>query len=252
MAYPKYWMDYHSAIGEGFQSITVQNIFSRRANITNTTSIIQTSVATNTFQYISSATHMHITSEAAADATAGANVRVIEIKGLNATYSETSEYVYLEGKTVKESSNTYIRIFSAEAISFGANKVAAGNIWVYNHGGAVTNGIPSTSAEKYLMIPAGDIEAKPCVYTIPAGKSGYLTAIVSTYTGALGEVELWKRPDGAQFTRVTVMDMRNRGIFAPPIPIAFAAKTDLELRAVGHSAAAAKVATGFVQLYVKP
>jgi hypothetical protein len=118
--------------------------------------------------------HMHIKSSSVEDdiSTAaiapGTGIHTLTIYYLNSKYEEKSETVTLNGQTAVETSATDIfRINNVRVETTGTGYAAAGNISILNHGETIT----------YGYIATGHTRQRQLVYTVPQGKSLYLTNI---------------------------------------------------------------------------
>jgi len=100
------------------------------------------------------------------DTSAKAGAQAIEINFLNGSYVEEREIVVLNGTTVVPTTNTKIfRVNSFRVITAGANKVPTGNLTLRH--------IDNTPV--YSYITAGFNRARNAMYTVPAGKTLYVT-----------------------------------------------------------------------------
>jgi len=121
---------------------------------------------------------MVIVSSAAADSSAGANVRKIHIHYLDSGGNEQKEIVTMNGVTPVNTAATNIRfvqhIHTYENGTFGA--AAAGNISVYKVGDAAT---------VYAYIKAGENKSLDSSRMVPNGKTFYLSYI--SVSGASGK-----------------------------------------------------------------
>ena len=130
------------------------------------------------YAFPAAAIQMQVVSASANDAAAGTGVRTVKIYYLDNSYAEQTETVTLNGTTpVNTVTTNILRVNQLHAVTVGSGGVAAGNISLQSVGGA-TN---------YSRINAGVNYARQCIYTVPAGKTLYLTALHgNSYAAAAG------------------------------------------------------------------
>jgi hypothetical protein len=204
-----------------------------------------------TYVYPASATVMKISSSSADDAAAGTGARTISIAGLDANYNEISETVILNGQTEVNTINSYLRIFSMFVVTAGSGATAVGTI--YAGTGTVTSGVPATV---YGMIAIGANRTQMAFWTVPAGYTLYLMGVFyssgNSTANAFTNFQLIQRPFGGVFGQQSSTRTPGSGDFVLDLhtPIAFAEKTDIEVRAIA-SAGASSVSAEFEGIYIK-
>jgi len=107
----------------------------------------------------------------AADTAAGAGAQVIEIHGLDGNWNEVNETIIMNGVAAVTTVYQYIRINQAHVIRAGANGIATGPILISN------------GATEYYRIGAGSNTSQQALFTIPQGKTGYITSWTSGAAG---------------------------------------------------------------------
>jgi hypothetical protein len=180
------------------------------------------------YSYLSTATKLKISSSSADDSYTGTGAQLLFIAGLNENWDYTTEIIQLNGQTVVETENTYIRIFRGVVLKAGSGVTAAG--YIYAGTGTVTEGVPTN---KYIKINIGNNQTQMAMLSIPRGYEGYI--IHST-----GSVGLEKEYHAAFFMQrfesnvwnkiadtILVASADARQIM---IPTKFDEKTDLEMR----------------------
>lgn len=203
------------------------------------------------YVYPASATVMKISSSSADDAAAGTGARTISIAGLDANYNEISETVILDGQTAVNTVNSYLRISRMFVVTAGSGATAAGTI--YAGTGTVTSGVPATV---YGMIALGANQTQMAFWTVPAGYTLYLTGLfytsANTTANAWTNFQLIQRPLGGVFRQQSSSRVPGNGDFVIDLhtPIAFAEKTDIEVRAVA-STSPSNVSAEFEGIYIK-
>lgn len=187
------------------------------------------------YAYPASATVIKISSDSVNDTAAGTGARTATIFGLDGNYNQISETVSLNGQTAVNTTNSYLRVFHLMVNTAGSGGQAAGTI--YAGTGAVTTGKPATVYGVYTA----DGGATACIYTIPAGYTGYifdfLTSAGCTTANAYSNIGLYARPVGGVFDNVIQGRCGNGGAFTIPLnyPTVFDEKTDIEVRASATS-----------------
>jgi hypothetical protein len=204
-----------------------------------------------TYVYPTAATVMKISSSNAADAAAGTGARTISIAGLDANYNEISETVTLNGQTEVNTVNSYLRITRMFVVTAGSGETAAGTI--YAGTGTVTSGVPATV---YGMIAFGANQTQMAFWTVPAGYTLYLMGTFyssgNSTANAFTNFQLIQRPLGGVFRQQSSTRTAGSGDFVLDLhtPLAFAEKTDIEVRAVA-SAGTSNVSAEFEGIYIK-
>jgi hypothetical protein len=203
------------------------------------------------YSYPASASVMTISSSSASDTAAGTGARTVTIYGLDGSYNQINETVSLNGQTAVSTTNSYLRVFHLTVNTAGSGGAAAGTI--YAGTGSLTTGKPANVYAAYTA----DGGATACVYTIPAGYTGYVfdflcSSGVSAVANAYSSIGLYGRPYGGVFDNTIQGRCANGGAFAIPLnyPIYFSEKSDIEVRALS-STAGANITANFSILLVK-
>jgi hypothetical protein len=203
-----------------------------------------------TYVYPAAAAVMKISSSSANDAAAGTGARTISIFGLDADYNEISETVILNGQTEVNTGNSYLRISRMYVVTAGSGATAAGTI--YAGTGTVTSGVPATI---YGMITLTANQTQMAFWTVPAGYTLYLMGVFFTSANSTANAstnfQLIQRPLGGVFRIQSSARTAGNGDFILDLhtPLAFAEKTDIEIRAIA-SAGASNVSAEFEGIYI--
>ena len=124
----------------------------------------------------------------------------IEIQGLDTNYVLTTQTVTLTGQTTATLSTPLIRIF--RMINVGATDLV-GTVYCYINGATVVAGVATVATEIRAMITITHNQTLMAIYTIPAGKTGYMRDWYISAGGAkktsLHEVHVEFRPFGQVF-----------------------------------------------------
>lgn len=199
---------------------------------------------TTTYVFPTSAVQMAVVSSSANDAAAGTGMRQVMIHYLDNAYAVQTETVTLNGTTpVNTVATNILRINGIHAVAVGAGGTSAGNISITN--GGVT----------YGYISAGSNTARQAVYTVPAGKTGY----ISHWQASSGST-------GAHFCQIILQATTHDGVLWPgvfllqdeqgtqnggisvtfPTPIPIPAQTDVKISAISDGGTANVIALGAI------
>lgn len=224
--------------------------FGANTNIQTTTSTVWTGTTSN-YVYPSAATVMTVSSSSASDAAAGTGARTVFISGLDANYAEISETVTLNGQTAVNTVNSYLRLSTMTVITAGSGGTAVGTIYIGT--GAVTTGVPAVI---YNLIPVGYNTDAQCIWTVPAGYTAYMTSCTwtagNTTANLLITGALLSRVIGGVFIIESTCKFNVGTSFDRHFdtPVAFAEKTDIEMR-LGSSTAGSAGTAEFHLIYIK-
>ena len=182
----------------------------------------------------------------------GDGARSIELQGLDENYNEITETVLLDGTTPVSTTKSFLRINRGFVKTAGDNEVATGIIRAGT--GTVTNGVP---ASVYLRIDPADGQTLMCVWTVPAGYTGYvLQKDVTCLTEAnnkFGTIRLITKQPGGVFRTHDKFSVQNDHVgltYSTPLPLP--EKTDIEVRAVGSSSNSALHVSATLEIvYIK-
>jgi len=182
--------------------------------------------AGSVYAYPSSAVAMTVTSASGASD----NGVVVTIIGLDGDYAEVEQSVTLGGLGVATTTQTFIRVFRA----FVSNGQEATGVLDIDNGGTV-----------YAQIQPEFQQTMMAVYTIPAGKTGYLVSgnISSTKDKDITAKLMMRELGGVLRTKGLVLTPGTPFQRTWSIPQTIPEKTDIEIRA--KAGATGPVAAGF-------
>lgn len=147
------------------------------------------------YTYLSSASKLKISSGSNNDDFTGPGARTIQIYGLDADYNEVAEVVDMDGQSPVETVNEYLRNFRMIVRSAGGSDINQGTL--YAGTGDVTTGVPEVI---YSTVGNGLGQTLMALYTIPAGKTGYLNRVfIANGSAEICQVMLAVRPLGEVF-----------------------------------------------------
>ena len=121
-----------------------------------------------------SATTMTASSSDVNDTSAGTGARTLEVQYLDGNYAEVVETVTLNGQTPVTVATDILRINRMIVRSAGSSGFNEGNLHVGT--GAVTAGVPAVTHSEIIFTAqgGGENQTLQAIYTVPAGKTGYL------------------------------------------------------------------------------
>jgi hypothetical protein len=172
-----------------------------------------------------------ITSSSGADSAAGTGARTVEIQGLNSAYEVVTETLTVGGSAGTE---TFVRVFRAKVITAGTSGLNEGTISVTSQSTSTVLaqiGVDGTGSNA-----AGRGQTFMCLYTVPAGKTAYLTQ----WTVGAGKQNtdavafILARPfdgNGAWNSKDIITVSATTYSKDYKIPLQFTEKTDIEVRA---------------------
>ncbi len=177
----------------------------------------------------------------------------IEVQGLDANFTLVTQIITITGQTTKALDTNLMRIFRMKNVG---STTLAGTVYCYVSGGTVTAGVPVTDADVRAIISLhGTIshnQTLMALYTIPAGKIGYLCQFYASSIGAvktaIKEIHLEVRPFGKVFQTKHTSSLTDVGTsqFAHrfDIPEVTPAKSDVRIQA-DTDVSSAGVSAGF-------
>ena len=128
-----------------------------------------------------------------------ADTQNIEVFGLDINYNEITQTITLNGQNEILLNTPLIRI--VRMINRGTITVI-GEVYCYTSGATVSNGVPSPTSTIRAVINNGNNQTLMAIYTIPAGKTGYMRDWYSSLSkdkNTTCVVKLRARPFGQVF-----------------------------------------------------
>jgi len=208
------------------------------------------------YSYLTSATVLKVSSSSTDDTSAGTGARTVQLYGLDGDYNEINELVTLNGQTVVNTTQSFLRINRMIVRSAGSSGANAGVI--YAGTGTVTTGVP---ANVYASVNGvtGSNQSLMALWTVPAGYTAYMLQYdvsngTTSNTPALCKLILAVRPYGEVFQSKDVKSlttgMHVEESFA--IPQKITEKSDIEVRAISSSASVSfDISAAFEIVYIK-
>lgn len=179
-------------------------------------------VIPNTFQTIWDGTADYTYSSAStitavADNTVADNTGTVEVQGLDQNYAPVTEVLTIGGSA---SAAQFSRVFRARIVASNTGDTNVDEIRIKN--GSTDQAIIAAGAGQTLM----------ALYTIPAGKTGYLLKVsgsIDANNDAL--FRIYSRPFNASFNVKGQFGVFAAGFgYTYPVPLKFEEKTDIEIK----------------------
>ena len=195
------------------------------------------------YPYQSTAVAVDVVSDDVADDVAGTGARTLKIQGLDGDYNLAEETIDMDGTTTVTTTQTFLRVFRASVETAGTSKTNVGDITIEYAGGS----------DVAATITAENGQTLMAIYTIPAGKTGYVLAInVSSGKDQEQTYKLLTRNNtvtDAAFQTKEFLDTRGGFINFSKVAISkITEKTDIELQA--KSSATSSASGGFELILV--
>jgi len=177
-----------------------------------------------TYSFLTTAEKLNISSTSTDDDGAGSGARIIEVFGLDNNHNEISENVTLDGTTVNQTIQSFLRTNRMVVHSAGSGETNAGDI-------TATTEL-SNVAQAQVMI--GEAQTLMSLYTVPAGKTGYVQMIYSSLSkkqSAFSVIKMRVKPFGEVFQTKQVFGDQTDGSTSVDItfqtPIVVSARSDI-------------------------
>lgn len=171
---------------------------------------------------------LDIFSSSADDTSGGDGARTLYIEGLDGSGNFQTEIVTLNGTTPVTTSNTWFRMTRSIVLTSGSSNQAF-------NAGTITARHTTTTANVFSVMPVGTNRSNIAMYTIPAGKTGYLRQLqvgVSKANTANLTGVLWIRESGStpQLIRDFSASNTSEHVDTPYGGIRLPALTDIAVR----------------------
>jgi len=181
------------------------------------------------YSYINTAETVAVTSTLGTDSATGTGARTVEIQGLDANHSLVYDSLTVGGGA---GTQEFLRIFRAKVVTAGSNGINEGTISITSSDTSTVLaqiGVDGTGSNA-----AGRGQTFMSLYTVPAGKTAYLTQ----WTVGCGKqntdavATFLARPEGGAWNAKDIITV-SATTYAKDykIPLQFTEKTDIEIRA---------------------
>ena len=161
------------------------------------------------------------------------DTQAIKVEGLDSSYALVTQTITITGQTRKALDTNLIRV--NRLINVGSTDIA-GNVYCYEDT-ALTAGVPIDTTKIRAIIIDGSNQTEMAVYTVPAGKTGYLRQWFASSSGAKKTTNYLTKLKARPFGQVFQLKHSSSIADAAPYihsyiePEAFTEKTDIEMTA---------------------
>ncbi len=192
------------------------------------------------YQYLTTASVVSAVSDENGDSPTGSGARSIELQGLDANYQEITETISLNSTSTQE----FIRIYRALVATTGSTGTNEGNIDIIAGSNIIISiGTHGTGSNK-----EGFGQSQTSVYTVPAGKTGYITQwTIGTgdYSKAIhAYLKVSETHNGNILRTKDVMFLNSHAVKDYKIPLKVPERSDIEVRAF-NSATGTPISTTY-------
>ena len=199
------------------------------------------------YEYLTTASVVSAVSDEAGDtAPSGTGARTIELQGLDANYNTITETISTGGTGGgTPSTQQFLRISRALVKTAGSTGTNEGNIQIL----AGSTEIISIGTRGTGINKEGFGQSQTSVYTIPAGKTGYLTQWSvgsSVYNSGVQAYFNVSEPDDGIILKIKdIMFLNNFSIKDYKVPLEITEKSDVEVRAYSELPSGVPVSTTY-------
>lgn len=196
------------------------------------------------YPYQSSAQSLEVLGGANDVLTTGAGAWTVEVQGLDANWTLQTDTVSMNGVTPVAVAGTWLRVFRAKVVTAGSTNSNVNDIVIrIASGGTTLATILATLGQSTMAL-----------YTVPAGKTAYLSTfsvgvMFGTGGGAQGDVALFARDNAVANAAFQIKsETGGRGGVSTRqfvTPLRFTEKTDIESRVLDVSGNAASITSEF-------
>jgi hypothetical protein len=195
------------------------------------------------YVYLTSPSTVYAHSADTDDSVSGTGARTVTIQGLDGNYESIEETVTVRSGVATTAQ--FLRVFRAFVVTSGSTGTNEGNI-IISTGAAGTGTVLADIGTIGTGTTYGLGQTQLALYTIPAGKTGYLTAWnigVGSYNDAV-TVTLLSREFNSAFRTRDIMDVPGGShVRNYSVPIKLPAKTDVEI--IGIASTGTNISSSF-------
>jgi len=192
----------------------------------------------NAYPWQTVADQLEVLSSDADDTSAGTGARTVELQGLDSSWNLLTETVIMNGTSAVTTTGSFLRIFRARVVTAGSSGRNEGTITIRDQDTSTTRALITNGATD------GNGQTLMAVYTIPAGKTGYIINInVSSQKDQEQTYRLMARDNTVANAAWNVKEfLTGRGGFSDWRKYAInkaTEKTDLDFQVISNSTSAA-------------
>lgn len=195
------------------------------------------------YVYLTSPSTVYAHSADTADSVSGTGARTVTIQGLDGNYESIEETVTVRSGVATTAQ--FLRVFRAFVVTSGSTGTNEGNI-IISTGAAGTGTVLADIGTIGTGTTYGLGQTQLALYTIPADKTGYLTAWnigVGSYNDSV-TVSLLSREFNSAFRTRDIMDVPGGShVRNYSVPIKLPAKTDVEI--IGIASTGTNISSSF-------
>ena len=187
------------------------------------------------YTFLETAEYLKVVSDSAADDFLGTGARTIVIFGLDADYVQQSETIEMDGTDTVQTVNKYLRTFRALVLTSGTNDP------IDDANKGTVKFLSDSTLILQAQIQEHNGQTLMAVYTVPAGKTGYVTAV--SFAVGEGKQCLFKGKfrngvtSDFAFSVKYVLDLFQTSFFGTlVVPLMVPEKTDIVLTAQSSAA----------------
>jgi hypothetical protein len=192
----------------------------------------------NAYPWMSTDDQLEVISSDTDDTSAGTGARTVELQGLDSSWNVLTETVTMNGTSAVTTTGSFLRIFRARVVTAGSSGRNEGTITIRDQDTSTTRALITNGATD------GNGQTLMAVYTIPAGKTGYIINInVSSQKDQEQTYRLMARDNTVANAAWNVKEfLTGRGGFSDWRKYAInkaTEKTDLDFQVISNSTSAA-------------
>lgn len=124
-----------------------------------------------TYTFLETAEYLKVVSDSTADDSAGTGARTLIIYGLDSDYVEQSEIIQMDGTDTVQTVNKYLRTFRAVVLTAGVNDP------IDDANKGTIKMLSDSTLTLQAQIEEHNGQTLMAVYTVPVGKTGYVTGV---------------------------------------------------------------------------
>ena len=192
----------------------------------------------NAYPWMSTDDQLEVLSSDANDTSAGTGARTVELQGLDSSWNLLTETVTMNGTSAVTTTGSFLRIFRARVVTAGTSLRNEGDITIRDQDTSTTRALITNG------VTDGNGQTLMAVYTIPAGKTGYIINInISSQKDQEQTYRLMARDNTVANAAWNVKEfLTGRGGFSDWRKYAInkaTEKTDLDFQVISNSTSAA-------------
>lgn len=174
----------------------------------------------------------------------GLGAQVMEVEGLDGSYAQQSEFVITNGVGTQNLAKSFLRVNSLHVMFLGGDETATGTILLEDQ---------ATGAVTYAQITSGGNQMFQALYTVPEGKTMYITDWQCSASGNMAARIMLRAmadhddhafvPNVFLFQDLAFVES-SAAVMVFPLPIRVLARADVKVSAIG-TGPGAEVAASF-------